>query len=436
MAENILVGHSVNDLDCIGSLVLAARLYPGFQPVRSGRLHPGAKNLFTLFRDQLNFLTPKDLKGMEVGTLVVLDTRKQEKIREYLDFLSGAPREVVVWDHHTSEVCDIPGAAILEQAVGSNTSMLALELRERKITISPEEATIALTGVYADTGEFSHDNLDPADFEAAAWLLGMGASLAVVRKLLNRMQHDHQHGLFHDLIGKLEAREINGRKLLVAYQEIEGQLPGLAAVVDQIMEVEDCDALFVTFRLGKEDSHLIVARSRSEGIDLNELLAPFGGGGHPQAASALVRHSGDFPIHRHLIQSLKLRLSTGTRASSLMRPVPPILDSWSLMDASLHLESINESGAVVVDSDRGIVGVLTLRDIQKGRKHNQMHAPVRAFMSKSPVVAGPEAGLREIEQVFYRNDVGHIPILEDHRYLGMVSRTCYLDFLRKGAQGT
>lgn len=203
-----------------------------------------------------------------------------------------------------------------------------------------------------------------------------------------------------------------------------------AAVVDQTMEVEDCDALFVTFRLQKEDSHLIIARSRSGDIDLNALLLPFGGGGHPQAASALVKHSADFPIHRHLIQHLKLHLSSGLTAAAVMKWIEPIRETATLMETSIHLERQNESGTVVVGADGLVKGVVTLRDIQRGRMRDQMQAPVKTFMSRNPITADPGLPIRGLERLFYLNDIGHLPILENEALLGMVTRSSYLAFIR------
>jgi len=178
---------------------------------------------------------------------------------------------------------------------------------------------------------------------------------------------------------------------------------------------------------------LIIARARGEEIDLNDLLTPFGGGGHPQAASALLKRSGAFPIQTHLLNHLRQSLSGGIRAATLMREVHPILEDWTLLDASLHLERWSETGAPVVD-DAGILkGILTLRDIQKARKHEQMHAPVRAYMKKNPITSAPETGLRDIEKLFYQHDIGHLPVIDDRGLCGMVTRSSYLSFL--GAVG-
>ena len=431
MATKLIVGHSVNDLDCLGSLALARYLYPDHTPVKSGRLHPGASKLYTLFRDNLNFASIKDIKGLVVDEMVVLDTRSLDKIQEYLQVLEQTPCSFEVWDHHCCEPCTIPGARLHEIGLGANTSSLALELKNKGIPISSEDATVALTAIYGDTGSFQHDNVQPGDFEAAAWLAEQGASLTVVRKMLNKLNHSHQQELFHSVLGNLDSKEIHKHRILFSFQELPKQLPGLSAVIEQVMEVEDCDALFVIFKLVKEASHLIIARSSSQTIDLNSILSAFGGGGHPQASSALIKHSHDIPVLTHLNQYLQTHLNLGVTAQTIMRPVQPILETSSLLEASLFLEQINNSGAAVMNGDGRLTGILTLRDIQKGRKSEQMHAPVKAYMSKKLVTIVPETSLREIEQLFYLNDIGHLPVLADSQLLGMVSRKTYLKYIKK-----
>jgi len=152
VAHCLVVGPSVNDLDCLGSLALAQVLYPEATIAKSGRLHPGAANLYTLFRDHLSLGRVQDLKGLQVEKMIVLDTRSLGKIQEYLPVLPSLPPSFEVWDHHKQETCDIPGALIHEKPYGSNTTILALELRNRGMSVTQPIATIALTGIYADTG--------------------------------------------------------------------------------------------------------------------------------------------------------------------------------------------------------------------------------------------------------------------------------------------
>jgi tRNA nucleotidyltransferase (CCA-adding enzyme) len=83
-----------------------------------------------------------------------------------------------------------------------------------------------------------------------------------------------------------------------------------------------------------------------------------------------------------------------------------------------------------VNEEGILVGLITLRDIMKGRKSNQMHAPVKGYMTHKVISTGPETTVREMEEILLTNDIGHLPILEDGKLVGIITRTDYLAFRR------
>src|SRR5512138_895726 len=116
------------DLDCLGSLVLARRLFPGHRAAASSRIHPVARNLYNFFRSQLD-LTPFDeLQQRKLEELVIVDTRSLARVKEYLDGLEEPPASISVWDHHHADSSDIPGAVIHGRDVGANSTLLGLEV--------------------------------------------------------------------------------------------------------------------------------------------------------------------------------------------------------------------------------------------------------------------------------------------------------------------
>ena len=136
----IIVGHSNMDLDCLGSMVLARRLFPDHVPVRSHLIHPVARNLYNLYQNHLDFLPGAELKGQAIERLVVVDTRSLERIREFYQHVDGARAETIVYDHHDRDTSDIPRAVVRSAVVGANTSLVGAELLERGISIGPEDA--------------------------------------------------------------------------------------------------------------------------------------------------------------------------------------------------------------------------------------------------------------------------------------------------------
>jgi tRNA nucleotidyltransferase (CCA-adding enzyme) len=431
----IIIGHSNMDLDCFGSMVLARSLYPSYRLVSSHLIHPVARALYNLYQNHLDLLPGGELKNEAVEHVVVVDTRSRKRVEEYLRHLKPGKTRIDVYDHHPADSADIPGAVLHGFESGANTTLLGLEVIERGLTVGPEDATIALTGIYADTGNFSHENVAAEDFRVAAFLKAQGASLKLVRTFLKTLKEEYQMTLFHELLNRLVYREVRGHLIIFVYQELDKQAGGLAAVVEKIFEVENPDALFAVFAFKKEGNALIVARSQKEAIDVRAILARFGGGGHTQAASALLKKTPPAGVLRTLEETLDLTLQPAMRAEKLMTAaVALVRQEWSLKEASLFLERINHTGAPVVDEAGELCGFITLRDIMKGRKADLMHAPVKAYMTRRVITGLPETTMRELETLMFHNNIGHLPITAGsegaaaRRVVGIVTRSDYLRF--------
>lgn len=428
---NIIVGHTNMDLDCIGSIVLAKYLFPGYVPLRSHFIHPMARNLLNLYEDRLAFATAAELKGQKVERVVVVDTRAAERIAEYTRNIDNPDVEYEIFDHHPSDGRDIPGALLRERSFGANTTQLGLELMEKRVPIAKEDATIALTGIYADTGNFTHSNVTREDFRVAAYLLEQGASLTLVKDFLVPLKEKQQVVLFHEILQNLERRSIRGHRVQTCYMELEEDTLGLGAVIERVFEVENGEILFGFFYFKPKGKMLIIARNKNADVSLNEILSGFGGGGHKQAASATFKTTAGKDLVEPIIAFLERMLAPAPTARDLMETeVVSVWTDMSLLDAAMLLEEREHTGAPVVDHDGKPVGILTLRDIMNGRKANKMHAPVSAYMSKKLVAAGPDVTVSEIDELLFEHNIGHLPIVEHDRLVGIVTRSDYLDFKR------
>jgi tRNA nucleotidyltransferase (CCA-adding enzyme) len=431
-APGVIVGHSNMDLDCFGSIALARYLFPGYTTLQSRHVHPGARKLATMFRNHLQLVPTKDFKGQEVEHLVVLDTRSRDRIQEYLDLFRRPPARIDVYDHHPGDSRDIPGATFHESILGSNTTFLGTLLMERGIRVAPDDATVALTGVYADTGNFTHGNVSARDFEVAAYLLAAGASIQLVKTFLSPLREKPQIAMFHEVLNDLVHRDIRGHSVLLSYTEMDGPTQGLSPVVEKIFEVENPDAYFAVFFFKHNDSVVIISRNQKDGIELDRIMGAFGGGGHKMAASATVKKVQGREVFQTLLEFLESSLRPAITAQDIMtREVKVIPESTSLLDAALFLEETNHTGFPVVDEEGALAGFMTLRDIMKGRRAGQMHAPVKAYMTRKVIHGSPGTTFREMEELLLSHNIGHLPILEGGEIVGIVSRTDYLAHRRE-----
>jgi tRNA nucleotidyltransferase (CCA-adding enzyme) len=398
-------------------------------------LHPAARNLYTMYRDYFDFAETKDLKNEPVEEAVIVDTASIARVSEYFESLNLQNADILVFDHHNPERCDIPGATVKGEKIGSTTSLLTSMAIEAGARLSPEEATIALTGIYADTGKLLHDSVSRKDFEAALYLLDMGASIKLVKSFLDSLKEDDQIALKNVLLTKLEPRTIQGHSILLSYHEFDENPPGLAAVVERIMEIENPDAYLACFYVRKTKTMFIIARSQSQGVGARDILKSWGGGGHKLAASAKVSVPNGRAFYEEFIASLEHTIRPALRARDVMtRKVYTVRETDTMLDASLFLEKIDRSGVPVMNAAGELTGFISLRDIMKGRKANQMHGQVKGFMSRNLITSGGSITIREIGNIFFKHHIGHLPIVENGELTGIVTRWDYLQ-AQKDSQG-
>jgi tRNA nucleotidyltransferase (CCA-adding enzyme) len=429
---NIAFGHTNMDFDCLGSLILVKKLFPGYRLVRSGLIHPLTQNLYQYYEEYFDFLAPKDLDGKNIENIIIVDTCTAQRVSEYFSHIRNSDPKIVIYDHHQVLNTNISGARVENGNFGANTSFLGKMAMERGIRLQSEEATIALTGIYGDTGKLIYENVRKEDLEVAAWLMGMGASLKLVNSFLETLVEDDQVAALYQTLQAAAVRSIQGHRILLSYLELDKNVQGLASVVEKIMDLEHPDAYFAFFYIPRGKTIFLIARSRKEKIDLHELLHAYGGGGHQMAASAKLTHREGRAFFDEFCLHLEQSLAPATRAGDIMtKTTLAINESASLLDASLLLEQEDLSGVPVVDDQGRLTGFIALENIMKGRKAGAMKAPVRAYMSKPAVSAEASITMREVERIFYKHHIGRLLIVQDHRLQGIVTRWDYLQHQKR-----
>ena len=427
----IIVGHTNMDLDCIGSIVLMKYLYPDHIPIMSRLINPAAKNLVNLYQYHLNFKPSDELKGKNVEQVIIVDTRSQSRVKEYFDLIENEVKDIMIFDHHTADSCDFNEAQLNEGSFGSNTTMIGVELLKKRISISSKDATIALTGMYADTGNFTHDNICEDDFRVASYMLKHQADIKLVNNFLKTLREDYQVSLFHKIMNSLIWQNINGHQIVFSYDSMDKQVAGLAAVIEEIFNIEKPDAIFGVFHFERPGDTVIIGRSSKSKIDLMDILTPLGGGGHSKAASALIKQSKGKDIFMNLMETLTSKLQYAVTAKDLMtKDVMTIQATWNLKEASVYFEEMDISGAPVLNDNKELCGMLTLRDIMKGRKNDEINAPVKAYMKTKLITCNQNATVREIEKTMFNNSIGHLPVVDDEKLSGIITREDFLKYLK------
>ena len=424
---NIIIGHSNTDLDCLASMIAAQKLYPGYDIVISGLLNPLAGNVVSFYITKLSFKGPADLKDQQIDNVVVVDTRSSMRVKEFFANISRVNGSITIFDHHPTDGCDIPGAELNYVKNGANTSTMVLKLMEKGIKLDSDEATIALTGIYADTQSFTTDSVTPEDFQAASYLISQGASMKLARFFLQPLKNDYQISYFHTLLNVIDRHVIKGHEVLVSYLDLPKRVNGLAAVVEQVFSVEKADAIFAMFHCQADDSTSIIARSRKKAVPVNQILSVWGGGGHEKAASATIKKTGDMNVPLMLKEELQKLPPDRTAESIMTTPVKTIPMNVSIARAKEYLEEINHTAAPVVDDEGKMVGMMGNKNIRNAEKAGCMETMVPAYMNKKVVSINKDSTMRDIEKVFLENKYNHMPVIDDSSMLvGILTRKDFL----------
>ncbi|MFN8546179.1 MAG: CBS domain-containing protein [Candidatus Binatia bacterium] len=109
------------------------------------------------------------------------------------------------------------------------------------------------------------------------------------------------------------------------------------------------------------------------------------------------------------------------RVREIMRTrVGAVAPAVSLAYAAQTMDALGARELPVVDDSR-VVGILTRWDMQP--HHGQFEwTPVRTAMTRTPVAIGPEATVGEAARLMVQHCWNSLPVIDDGRLLGMISR--------------
>ena len=119
--------------------------------------------------------------------------------------------------------------------------------------------------------------------------------------------------------------------------------------------------------------------------------------------------------YSHLLQDVKV----GDMMSSpvtIVPPAMPVRQVIEMMYTSKHL------GFPVVERDT-LIGMITLADVNRTSPIDREAMQVRDIMTRDPISLPPTAPVIDALKIMSARDIGRIPIVQDDRILGIVTRT-------------
>ncbi len=428
----IITSHVNADFDAMASMLAAQKLYPDALVVFPGSQEKNLRNFFIQSMVYLfNIAELGKIDFSAVTRLVLVDTRRKNRIGDLCRVLDNPGLEVHIYDHHPKHDDDIRADREYHMLTGATVTILSDILREKNIPITPEEATIMCLGIYEDTGSFSFPSTTEKDFIAAAYLLSRGANLNVISSMITREFNPEQIGLLNDMIQASRHYVIKGVDLVLTSVTTDNYFPDFSFLVQKMAKMENIDAIFALGQM--ENKVYVVARSRTDDVDVGDILDQIGGGGHPSAAAATVKGKTIAQTEQLLFKALYAKINPRRLARNLMSS-PAIManEETTCKEAKALVTRYNINALLVAESSpnaMGFTGYITRQVIEKALFHHLETIPIREYMSTEISYVHPDADVVEIQDKIIGNKQRILPVVEDGQVVGVITRTDLLNTL-------
>jgi tRNA nucleotidyltransferase (CCA-adding enzyme) len=435
----IILTHEQADFDAIASMLGAHLLDDSALPVLPRRLNRNVSAFLTLYGEELPFVDPRDLPNTAIDLVTLVDTQSAVSVRG----MTNATRYIVI-DHHPPRSTPPPNWTMKVDDLGAATTLVVEALRERDTALSTVQSTLLLLGIYEDTGSLTYSRTTPRDLRAAAFLLEQGAELTIAADFLNHPLSLPQQALYDYLRSHNEHFHIHGHTIMIATGDAGGVEEELSTIVHKLRDLLDPDALFVL--LTTHGGVQMIARSTTDNIDVAEIVAHFGGGGHERAAAGLVRGQDIEMVRDDLVRILPDHVRRSVTVAQIMsRGLQVLATDTPAEMAALRMRRYGYEGYPVVERLPGItlqangdsrplharvVGLLTRRAVDRALAH-RLNLPAASLMEAGEVTITPDASVEELQRLMTETGWGQVPVVDpaSGEIIGIVTRTDILKTL-------
>jgi tRNA nucleotidyltransferase (CCA-adding enzyme) len=430
--EEVITTHVNADFDALASMIAASKLYPNAMLVFPGSQEKNLRNFFLHSTSYLfNFTKVRHVDFDKVTRLILVDTRQRNRIGRFLELLGKEGIEIHIYDHHPNSQDDIHGDVEHIQIVGATTTILTEIIRERGISLTPDEATIMTLGIHEDTGSFTFSSTRAEDYRAAAWLTDQGANHNLVADMLTRELTAEQVWLLNDLTKSAKTHTINGIEVIISTVTRDDYIGDFAVLVHKFMEMENLNVVFALAQM--EEKVYLVARSRLRDVNAAEVALAFGGGGHPEAASATIKNKPLIQVERSLRNLLGRRINPKRLAKDMMAsPVIHVSPEETIGEAARKMTQYNINVLIVMDEKGTLKGYITRQIVEKAVYFDLGHVHVSDYTNIEFSTIHPDAALEQVQDLIIRKRLRILPVLENDNVVGVITRTDLLNILVGG----
>ena len=282
-----IIGHKEPDGDCIASCLGIADILKKsnkeYKLLSAGPFkRPEIKKFEKLFSNITDFLDNKD---REITGLIILDCSELSRLGEIEGDLTGL--DIFVIDHHKTSNLPENAIGFIDSEAPACAYLVQIFYEKIIGKIPLKLANILFFGLSTDTGYFRFLTKDSAEvFMAAARLVSYGVEPKMIYNEINSGKPYSTRQLLGVLLSKAE-RYLDG-KLVITYETLED-------TKKYGSEGRDSDALYQLLLSSQDVEVAVFLRQDTistctggfrsvDKIDVSQVAAKFGGGGHKNAS--------------------------------------------------------------------------------------------------------------------------------------------------------
>lgn len=422
---DVITTHLNADFDALASMAAAKKYYPDAVLVFPGSQEKSVRDFLSSPYVELELKKLKDINLQEVNRLILVDVRNPERIGKFSEILGKKDLEIHIYDHHPFSPGDVRGQKEVIEVAGSTTTVFTEMLQRDIIPFSPVEATLFMLGIYEETGSLAFPSTTVRDLHAAAYLLKKGANLNIVSSFITRELGPEEIDLLNDLIHFSRDYIIHDIRVKIAKASRETYIGDIAFLAHKIRDIEDVDVIFLLVSM--EDRVQVIARSHIPEVDVSEILQGFGGGGHPQAASATIRDMSLEETEKELIGVLTEKIRPTRTAKDIMTsPVKTI--SWnSTISTAEKTMTKYEVNVLPVIKQNSYYGLISREIVEKALHHGFAGSRIIEFCSTDASTVTSSTPVSVVESLMIEQNQRFMPVVENSQIVGAITRT---DLLR------
>ncbi|MFH1612930.1 MAG: DHHA1 domain-containing protein [bacterium] len=303
---DVIITHTHADFDAIASMIAAKKLYPLAKLVLPGSCEENVRIFLEKHKLSYEFFKIKNIELEKITRLIIVDTRVQTRIGKFEEILDNPHLKLHIFDHHSSHFGDLIGEKNYVEELGATVTIITEIIKKKGILLTSEEATLFAFGIYEDTGFLTYKTTTLRDIAMCSYLLTQKARLEIIPDFIQEKLSVDQIVLINKLIQSQKEYFVNGVKIIISSVKADEYKRDLSSLTHELRDIEKIDCLFTLFE--KNDRISIIARSRIDLVNVDIILQEFHGGGHPTAASAVVKNLSLEETEKKLLQILKKHL--------------------------------------------------------------------------------------------------------------------------------